>query len=82
MTLYKGLMIILDGLGDRGIPGFGGRTPLEIADTPNMDSLASAGQCGLIDPLFPGMPVGTHTGMSLLFGLPRKQALKLARGPV
>ncbi len=82
MTLYKGLMIILDGLGDRGIPGFGGRTPLEIAATPNMDSLASAGQCGLIDPLFPGMPVGTHTGMSLLFGLPRKQALKLARGPV
>ena len=82
MTPYKGLMIILDGLGDRGIPGFGGKTPLEIAETPNMDSLAHAGQCGLIDPLFPGVPVGTHTGMGLLFGLPRRQALKLARGPV
>ncbi len=79
---HKGLMIIIDGLGDRGIPGFGGKTPLEAAETPNMDKLADAGQCGLIDPLFPGMPVGTHTGIGLLFGLPRKQALKLARGPV
>jgi 2,3-bisphosphoglycerate-independent phosphoglycerate mutase len=79
---HKGLMIIIDGLGDRGIPGFSGKTPLEAAETPNMDKLADAGQCGLIDPLFPGMPVGTHTGIGLLFGLLRKQALKLARGPV
>ena len=82
MKTYKGLMIIIDGLGDRGIPGFGGMTPLEAADTPNMDQLASAGQCGLIDPLSPGMPVGTHTGTSMLFGLPRRAALKLPRGPV
>jgi 2,3-bisphosphoglycerate-independent phosphoglycerate mutase len=79
---YKGLMIIIDGLGDRGIPGFGGQTPLEAAETPNMDHLASAGQCGLIDPISPGMPVGTHTGVSMLFGLPRRIALKLPRGPV
>jgi 2,3-bisphosphoglycerate-independent phosphoglycerate mutase len=79
---YKGLMIIIDGLGDRGIPGFGGMTPLEAAETPNLDRLAGAGQCGLIDPLASGMPVGTHTGISLLFGLPRRAALKLPRGPV
>ncbi|MCU7804483.1 MAG: 2,3-bisphosphoglycerate-independent phosphoglycerate mutase [Candidatus Thiodiazotropha sp. (ex Lucinoma borealis)] len=82
LTTHKGLMIILDGLGDRGIPAFGGKTPLEAADTPNMDILASAGQCGLVDPLFPGMPVGTHTGICLLFGLSKHQAMKLARGPV
>lgn len=82
LRLYKGLMIIIDGLGDRGIPGFGGMTPLEAAETPNMDRLAGAGQCGLIDPLSPGMPVGTHTGISLLFGLPLRSALKLPRGPV
>lgn len=81
-TTHKGLMIIIDGLGDRGIPGFGGMTPLEAADTPNMDRLANAGQCGLVDPLSPGMPVGTHTGISLLFGLPRRAALALPRGPV
>ena len=82
LTTHKGLMIVLDGLGDRGIPSFGGKTPLEVAETPNMDSLASAGQCGLVDPLFPGMPVGTHTGMCMLFGLSQQQAIKLARGPV
>ncbi|MCU7905419.1 MAG: 2,3-bisphosphoglycerate-independent phosphoglycerate mutase [Candidatus Thiodiazotropha sp. (ex Epidulcina cf. delphinae)] len=82
LTIRKGLMIILDGLGDRGIPAFGGKTPLEVADTPNMDSLASTGQCGLVDPLFPGMPVGTHTGTCLLLGLSKQQAMKLARGPV
>ena len=78
----KGLMIVLDGLGDRGIPSFGGKTPLEVAQTPNMDSLASAGQCGLVDPLFPGMPVGTHTGFCPLFGLSQQQTVQLARGPV
>ena len=82
LNAYKGLMIIIDGLGDRGIPGFGGQTPLEAARTPNMDRLAGAGQCGLIDPLSPGMPVGTHTGISLLFGLPVHSALSLPRGPV
>jgi 2,3-bisphosphoglycerate-independent phosphoglycerate mutase len=75
-------MIILDGLGDRGIPAFGGKTPLEVADTPNMDRLASAGQCGLVDPLYPGMPVGTHTGACLLFGLSKEHTIKLARGPI
>jgi 2,3-bisphosphoglycerate-independent phosphoglycerate mutase len=75
-------MIILDGLGDRGIPSFGGKTPLEVAQTPNMDRLASAGQCGLVDPLFPGMPVGTHTGFCPLFGLSQQQTIELARGPV
>lgn len=82
LTTRKGLIIILDGLGDRGIPSFGGKTPLEVASTPNMDSLASAGQSGLVDPLFPGMPVGTHTGFCPLFGLSQKLAIELARGPI
>jgi 2,3-bisphosphoglycerate-independent phosphoglycerate mutase len=82
LTTLKGVMIILDGLGDRGIPAFGGKTPLEVTETPNMDRLATAGQCGLVDPLFPGMPVGTHTGTCLLLGLSKAQAMKLARGPI
>jgi len=79
---YKGMMIILDGLGDRGIPAFGGQTPLQAADTPNMNRLALTGQSGLMDPMFPGLPLGTHTATGLLFGLPLSVAEKLARGPV
>ena len=79
---YKGILIILDGLGDRGIPAFGGLTPLEQANTPNLDRLAASGQSGLMDPMFPGLPLGTHTATGLLFGLPIRAAAKLARGPV
>jgi len=45
--MNKILLIILDGLGDEPIPDFGGQTPLEAAETPNMDRLASEGICGL-----------------------------------
>ena len=79
---YKGLMIIIDGLGDRRCPQMAGRTPLEAADTPNLDRLAREGMTGLVDPLVPGMPVGTHTGTSVLMGLAPADAARLARGPV
>ncbi len=79
---HKGLLIILDGLGDRPAPAFGGATPLEAAHTPNLDRLADLGLCGLIDPLIPGIPVGTHTGTGILLGLAPRDAYQLSRGPV
>ncbi len=81
-TYRKGLVIILDGLGDRACAALGDATPLEAAATPNMDSLVEQGQCGLVDPLYPGMPVGTHTGTGVHFGLAVRDALRLSRGPV
>lgn len=78
----KGLMIIIDGLGDHACPGLQGRTPLESASTPNLDRLAAQGVTGLLDPLYPGFPVGTHTGTGVLMGLTPADASKLARGPV
>jgi len=78
----KGLMVILDGLGDGGIAGFEGKTPLEAAYTPNMDALVRDGMGALIDPLYQGVPVGTHTGTGILLGIPPAKAAKLHRGPV
>lgn len=78
----KGLLIILDGSGDRPQPQLEGRTPLEFARTPNLDALAAAGLCGLVDPLRPGLPVDTHTGSGILMGLAPESARRLARGPV
>ncbi|WP_423907318.1 alkaline phosphatase family protein [Candidatus Spongiihabitans sp.] len=79
---FKGLVIILDGLGDRPCPELDGNTPLEFADTPALDQLAQSNQCGLMDPLLPGLPVDTHTGVGILFGLPPGVASCLCRGPI
>ncbi|MCP4042757.1 MAG: 2,3-bisphosphoglycerate-independent phosphoglycerate mutase [Gammaproteobacteria bacterium] len=78
----KGLIVILDGLGDLAIASLGGLTPLEAAVTPNLDRLAAAGVCGMTDPLIPGVPVATHTGVGVLMGLSPRDALRLSRGPV
>ncbi len=47
--MQKTLLIILDGLGDRPIGAFNGKTPLEAASTPNMDKLAAGGACGVMN---------------------------------
>ncbi|MDX2503467.1 MAG: 2,3-bisphosphoglycerate-independent phosphoglycerate mutase [Gammaproteobacteria bacterium] len=78
----KALIIVLDGLGDRPIAEFDGLTPLEKAQTPFFDKLARKGMCAMVNPLTPGMPVSTHTGMALLMGLTPKDTACLARGPV
>ena len=77
-----GLVFILDGLGDRPCSQLNGKTPLEAARTPTLDRLAANHQCGMMDPLMPGMPVDTHTGVGILFGLPPRQAIHLRRGPI
>jgi 2,3-bisphosphoglycerate-independent phosphoglycerate mutase len=78
----KGLLVILDGLGDRPNPQLAGLTPLEAAQTPHLDELVRSGLCGLMDPLFQGVPVGTHTGTAVLLGLARADVMHLTRGPV
>jgi 2,3-bisphosphoglycerate-independent phosphoglycerate mutase len=78
----KGLMIILDGLGDRPCAELDGRTPLEAAPTPHFDRWVREGMCGMLESLLPGVPVGTHTGTGVLLGLAPSDALDLTRGPV
>lgn len=45
--MKKILFVILDGLGDRPIEALNNMTPLEAAETPNMDWLAKNGVCGV-----------------------------------
>ena len=81
-TPYKGLMIILDGLGDRPHQRLRGETPLEAAETPNLDAMVAAGICGMVDPSGLGIPIGTQIGAGLLMGLARADMDKMTRGPV
>ena len=82
MQTHQGIMVILDGLGDRPAEVLGGRTPLEAARTPVMDRLAAGGMTGFVAHLAPGVPVGTQTGCGLLLGLPPAEVGRLSRGLV
>lgn len=78
----KGLVFILDGLGDLPCPQLNGRTPLEAANTPKLDSLVRRGLGGLVDLALPGKSPDTHTGTALLFGVTRENTLTMCRGPI
>jgi len=64
------VFVILNGLGDRPQRILGWKTPLEAAETPNLDRLATMGCNGLLDPLEPGVPMGSETAHFLIFGYP------------
>lgn len=69
----KVLLLIIDGIGDVTIPALSNRTPLEVAHTPYMDSVAASGLNGLIDPVEPGLACGSDTAhLSILGYDPRR----------
>ncbi len=67
------LLIILDGLGDRGYPEFGGKTPLDAAHTPHLDRLAALGANGLFHATRPGKPLPSENAHFALFGYGKKE---------
>ncbi|MEM3507328.1 MAG: alkaline phosphatase family protein [Candidatus Bathyarchaeia archaeon] len=48
MFNVKLLYVVIDGMGDLPIEELNGKTPLEVAETPNMDYLASIGITGMM----------------------------------
>ncbi|EDS77542.1 2,3-bisphosphoglycerate-independent phosphoglycerate mutase [Clostridium botulinum C str. Eklund] len=81
MRKRQGVLIILDGLGDRPNPELKGLTPLESAETPNLDYLASRGMCGNVYPIAPGIRVGTDVGHLHIFGYDSNKVYS-GRGPL
>jgi 2,3-bisphosphoglycerate-independent phosphoglycerate mutase len=64
----RGILLIADGLGDRPIASLDGKTPLEYAATPVLDSLVEKGCAGLVHPYKQGKRVGTDWGHLCIFG--------------
>lgn len=67
------VLIILDGLADRCWPELGNKTPLEAANTPNLDKLAKMGLTGLLQPLGRGLAPGSEVAHFVIFGYPVEQ---------
>lgn len=75
--MKKILLIVIDGLGDTRIKELGNKTPLEAAETPNMDFMAENGMCGLVKPVFTGVLPTSEEGHFSLFGYdPKKYRIK------
>lgn len=66
--MKKAILIICDGLGDRPIEALGNRTPLQAAETPNLDKLAQRGISGAMNTVDIGVRPGSDTAHLALFG--------------
>ena len=64
----KYVIILGDGMADRPIESLGGKTPLEYADTPGMDALASGGELGMVCTIPDGMKPGSDTANLSVLG--------------
>lgn len=81
MQQKKYIFIICDGLGDLPISELGNKTPLEAANTPNLDRLARSGKTGLMYVLGKGIRPNSDEAHLVLFGYDLKKDYP-GRGPI
>ncbi|HEY6533007.1 MAG TPA: cofactor-independent phosphoglycerate mutase [Acidimicrobiales bacterium] len=64
----KYVVCVPDGCADEPVPELGGRTPLEVADTPTLDRLAARSHLGRAAVIPDGLPPGSDVGNMSIFG--------------
>ena len=64
----KYLILVPDGAGDEKIEALGGKTPLEAADIPFIDSLAAKGEVGMVKTIPPGVAPGSDAANLSVMG--------------
>ncbi len=77
----KYVILVGDGMADRPLKQLGGKTPLEAADTPNMDFMARNGVCGMVNTIPKGMHAASDVANLSLFGYDPKKYYT-GRGPL
>jgi 2,3-bisphosphoglycerate-independent phosphoglycerate mutase len=68
IKIMKGILVVLDGLGDLPHYALHGKTPLEIAETPNLDFLAARGEIGFMYPVSPNHVPSSDESIVSIFG--------------
>jgi 2,3-bisphosphoglycerate-independent phosphoglycerate mutase len=77
----KYVLFLCDGMADRPLDELGGRTPMQAADTPNMDRIAKEGVTGLVQTIPEGAAPGSDIAtLSILSYDPRE--CYTGRGPL
>ncbi len=66
--MAKYVIIVPDGAADEPLEQFGGKTPLEAAETPNMDRISTIGRQGLVRTVPEGMEPGSDVAQMSLLG--------------
>ncbi len=69
----KYLVVLFDGMADYPVPELGGKTPLEAADTPNIDALAKTATVGLVKSVDDGMKPGSDVANLSILGYDPKK---------
>ena len=64
----KYVLIIGDGMADWPVEVLGSKTPLEVADHPNMDKIISKGRCGTLRTIPAGMDKGSDVAILSILG--------------
>lgn len=64
----KYVIIIPDGAADEPLAEFDNKTPLEAADTPNLDKISTAGRQGMVHTVPPDLEPGSDVAMMSLLG--------------
>ena len=64
----KYAIIIPDGAADEPLEELGGKTPLQAAEIPNMDWIATHGRCGTVRNIPRGLPCGSDVAILSLIG--------------
>jgi len=77
----KYLLLIPDGMADLRIEELGNKTPLEVADKPNMDFLAKEGCCGIARTIPEGFEPGSDIANLTILGIDVRKYYT-GRGPI
>ena len=68
ILMAKYVIIVPDGAADEPLEELGGKTPLEAAETPNMDRISTEGRQGLVRTVPEGFEPGSDVAQMSLLG--------------
>ena len=79
--MSKSIIFLADGMADEPLAELGGKTPLEAANTPFMDSIAAQGASGTFLSLPPGFPTSSDVANMSVMGYDLAKCYP-GRGPI